>query len=117
MDCEGCEFGLLDPHNDPILLRTDILVEIHSEHGDKRQIMTEFRNTHNVTEIRTVLRTILDAPQMVRGLDVLSAMDEGRSEDQTWLFLQLKRRSVETTAGCNRVSRNDVKASTPRRLQ
>jgi hypothetical protein len=92
MDCEGCEFGLLDPHNDPILLRADILVEIHSEHGDKRQIMTKFRDTHNVTEIRAVPRTILDAPQMVRGLDVLSAMDEGRPQGQTWLFLQLKRR-------------------------
>src|SRR5262249_50785729 len=92
MDCEGCEFGLLDPHNDPILLRADILVEIHSEHGDKRQIMAKFRDTHNVTEIRAVPRTILDAPKWVRGLDVLSAMDEGRSQDQRWLFLQLKRR-------------------------
>jgi hypothetical protein len=88
-NCEGCEFDLLEPRNDPILLRTDILVEIHSEHGDKRQIH-EFRDTHDVTEIQAVPRTISDAPDATR-CDVLSAMSEGRS-DQTWLFLQLKRR-------------------------
>jgi hypothetical protein len=91
MDCEGCEFELLEPRNDPILLRTDMLVEIHSEHGDKRQIMSKFRDTHNVTEIQAVSRTISDAPPMLRELDVLTAMDERRSIDQTWLFLQLKR--------------------------
>jgi hypothetical protein len=91
MDCEGCEFNLLEPRNDPILLRTDILVEIHSEHGDKGQIINKFRDTHNVTEIQAVPRTISDAPPVLRGLDVLSAMYEGRCKDQTWLFLQLKR--------------------------
>jgi len=34
MDCEGAEFSLLDPANDPILLRTNIVVEIHGEFGD-----------------------------------------------------------------------------------
>jgi hypothetical protein len=96
MDCEGCEFDLLEPHTDPILLRTDILVEIHSEHGDKGQIINKFRDTHNVTEIQAVPRTISDAPPMLHGLDVLSAMSEGRSKDQTWLFLQLKRRWPES---------------------
>jgi hypothetical protein len=33
MDCEGAEFSLLDPTNDPILLRTIIVVEVHGEFG------------------------------------------------------------------------------------
>src|SRR5215813_5134860 len=31
MDCEGAEFSLLDPANDPVLLRTNIVVEIHDQ--------------------------------------------------------------------------------------
>jgi Ribosomal protein L11 methyltransferase (PrmA) len=91
MDCEGCEFDLLEPRNDPILLRTDILVEIHPEQGDKTQIIKKFTDTHHVTEIQMLPRPISDAPPMLRGLDVLSAMSEWRPLDQTWLFLQLKR--------------------------
>ena len=56
MDCEGAEFSLLDPANDPILLRTNIVVEIHREFGDKREIIRKFAGTHNIIEISPSVR-------------------------------------------------------------
>jgi hypothetical protein len=89
MDCEGAEFSLLDPANDPILLRTNILVEIHSEFGDKREITRRFAGTHNIIEISPSIRAapdILVGP--ITGIDMLSAADERRGH-QNWLFLEL----------------------------
>ena len=51
MDCEGAEFSLLDPANDPILLRTNILVEVHPESGTAYEIIHKFGHTHHITEI------------------------------------------------------------------
>jgi hypothetical protein len=56
MDCEGAEFSLLDPANDPILLRTNIIVEIHCEFGDKREIIRKNLRTHT-TSSKSVLRS------------------------------------------------------------
>ena len=77
MDCEGAEFSLLDLANDPILLRTNIIVEIHCEFGDKREIIRKFADTHNIIEISPSVRPaseILVGP--IKGTDVQSAADE-----------------------------------------
>jgi hypothetical protein len=37
-----------------------ILVEIHSEFGDKREIIRRFLQTHNITEISPSVRAVSD---------------------------------------------------------
>jgi Ribosomal protein L11 methyltransferase (PrmA) len=90
MDCEGAEFSLLDPANDPILLQTNILVEIHREFGDEREIIQKFARTHNIIEISPSVRM---APESlvgpIKGIDMLSAVDERRGHQTNWLFLEL----------------------------
>jgi hypothetical protein len=92
MDCEGAEFSLLDPTNDPELLRTNIIVEIHREFGDSDQIIRRFQRTHSIIEVCPSDRLETDivlAP--VKGVDMLSAAKERRG-DQTWLFLEAGRK-------------------------
>jgi Ribosomal protein L11 methyltransferase (PrmA) len=90
MDCEGAEFSLLDPANDPILLRSNIVVEIHGEFGDAHEIIQRFVCTHNIVEINPSVRAapdILVGP--ISGVDLLSAAEEWRGA-QSWLFLEVK---------------------------
>jgi ribosomal protein L11 methyltransferase PrmA len=89
MDCEGAEFELLDPRKDPVLQKTDIIVELHPEYGSKKQIVDRFRRTHRITEIQLRARTTADAPEALAGIDALSAITEWRSTDQSWLFMQV----------------------------
>jgi hypothetical protein len=90
MDCEGAEFNLLDPTNDPVLLRTNIVVEIHPEFGRASEIIQRFACTHNVTEISPRIRTIPDIPvDPIRRLDMLRAANELRGP-QNWIFLEVK---------------------------
>jgi hypothetical protein len=92
MDCEGAEFSLLDPTNDPELLRTNIIVEIHREFGGSDQIIRRFQRTHSIIEVCPSDRLETDivlAP--VKGVDMLSAAKEWRG-DQTWLFLEAGRK-------------------------
>jgi hypothetical protein len=91
IDCEGAEFSLLEPRNDPILLRTHILVEVHREFGDEHEIVRRFAQTHKITEIRQSGRAITDIRfGPIKGIDLLSAADERRGVDETsWLFLEI----------------------------
>jgi hypothetical protein len=91
MDCEGAEFHLLDPCRDPVLLRTNILVEIHPEFGNRCDIFRKFRQTHNIVRIYPAVRTVADIPiGPIAGVDLLDAVDE-RGGDKTWLFLETPR--------------------------
>jgi hypothetical protein len=90
MDCEGAEFRLLDPANDPILLRTNIVVEIHGEFGDAHEIIQKFACTHNVIEISPSVRAAPDIlVDPIRGIDMLSAAEERRGNQTHWLFLEM----------------------------
>ena len=90
MDCEGAEFDLLDPGNDPILLRTNIVVEVHPEFGDARQIVRRFAQTHKISEFRPIGREALDIQvSPINGIDLLKAADE-RTGDKAWLCLEAK---------------------------
>ncbi len=92
MDCEGAEFSLLDPATDPILIRANILVEIHSEFGDKREIIQRFLQTHNITEISPSVRAVSDIRVgPIKDIDLLSAADERRG-NQSWVFLEINSR-------------------------
>ena len=91
MDCEGGEFSLLDPANDPILLRSNILVEIHCEFGDKREIVRKFADTHEIVEIRPSVRTAAEiVVPPIDGIDMLRAVDERRGHQTNWLFFALR---------------------------
>jgi hypothetical protein len=90
MDCEGAEFSLLDPANDPILGRANILVEIHPEFGNKHEIIQRFVQTHSITEISPSVRAASDIRVgPIKDVDLMSAADERRG-DQSWLFLERK---------------------------
>ena len=91
MDCEGAEFHLLDPRNDAVLLRTNILVEIHTAIGDKCDIIRRFALTHNVCDVSPSVRTVSDIRVgSIAGIDLLSAADERRGDHTSWLFLKSK---------------------------
>jgi hypothetical protein len=64
IDCEGAEFSLLYSANDPILLQTNILVEIHSEFGDKREIIRKVTGTHSIIEMSPSVRK---AKEIIQG--------------------------------------------------
>jgi hypothetical protein len=51
MDCEGAEFVLLDPDADPILLRSNIVVEVHPEYGNAAELAGKFLKTHRIAPI------------------------------------------------------------------
>jgi hypothetical protein len=86
MDCEGAEFTLLNPVNDPILLRTHILVEVHPEFGSELDIVARFAQTHRVKTINQISRS--EPPtRRIPGIDLLRAADERRGRDR-WLFLE-----------------------------
>jgi hypothetical protein len=98
MDCEGAEFSLLDPANDPILLRTNIVVEIHGEFGTSHEIMQRFAHTHNIIEIRPLRRAVSDIfVSPIRAIDMLSAAEERRSHQTSWLFLEVNANDSQNT--------------------
>jgi hypothetical protein len=90
MDCEGAEFALLDPAKDPILIQSQIIVEIHPEFGSMSDIVARFEKTHRIEQIDQSLRSLADMPlRLEAGLDLLEASDERRGE-QSWLYLEVK---------------------------
>lgn len=89
MDCEGAEFTLLDPGVDPILLRTNMLVEIYHEYGNPGELATKFSETHYIASVDATSRTIADLPSWLVGRGLLTAADERRGR-QSWLVLEPK---------------------------
>jgi hypothetical protein len=90
MDCEGAEFSLLDSANDPILLQTNILVEIHSEFGDKREIIRKFTGTHSIIEMSPSVRKAQEITVgPFKGVDMVRATDERRGHQTNWIFLEV----------------------------
>jgi hypothetical protein len=88
MDCEGAEFTLLNPNDDPILLRTDILVEVHPGFGDVNEIVHRFSHSHAITRIEPTERTLADIP-LNPPAEFLAAADE-RTGPKSWLLMERK---------------------------
>jgi hypothetical protein len=72
MDCEGAEFSLLNPQNDPVLSSVDMIVEVHPEAGSSEDISRRFKKTHRCERVDYIPR---------QGI-----ADERRGE-QEWLVL------------------------------
>jgi precorrin-6B methylase 2 len=89
MDCEGCEFELLDPTLVPALSRTDFVAECHNVAvQDMATLLQErFRLTHQVARIREIGRDpnrshyLRDRNSYVRWL----AVNERRPTTMEWL--------------------------------
>jgi hypothetical protein len=89
MDCEGAEFGLLDPKCDPVLNSTNIIVEVHSHAGSFQALADRFAVTHNVKVARSTDRTPSDLSITIPEVDLVDAMHEGRSSE-VWLYMTTK---------------------------
>jgi hypothetical protein len=89
MDCEGAEFGLLDPSRDPILEKTHVLAEIHESHGSLHDLLQRFSKTHSIHTTTAVARTALDLPTEASQLIPVAALDEWRGP-QSWLYMKAK---------------------------
>jgi hypothetical protein len=89
MDCEGGEFGLLDPKCDPILNSTNIIVEVHGGAGSFESLANRFAATHHVKVAPSTNRIPSDLPIRIPKVDLLPAMDERRGSE-VWLYMTIK---------------------------
>jgi hypothetical protein len=90
MDCEGAEFGLLDPSRDPILAKTHILVELHQNHGSLDDMLRRFSNTHSIQMVPSAPRSLADLPAEAGDSIPPAALHEHRGGLQVWVFMKAK---------------------------
>lgn len=94
MDCEGCEFILLDPAAVPELTACSILVELHEfVHPDLAAILTtRFQGTHDIEEIRQtgVLPWDSGLATEYTELEQWAMVHELRSQAMRWYFMRPK---------------------------
>jgi len=90
-DIDGAEVEVLDPEAVPGLLNADILVETHDciREGITDLLIRRFAPTHHLDVIPERVRTLDDAPKgtPLSDRELLSAMDEGRGFQQSWLWM------------------------------
>lgn len=94
MDCEGCEYDLLDPEKAPMLRRAMILVETHGFRCKtcKEAIQQRFAATHNITRVEMRSRKASECPYTNHALterERAAIVDEIRPFEY-WLFLEPK---------------------------
>lgn len=101
-DIEGFEAVLLDPSAAPVLLRTDILVEVHEKDGGStalNQLLRQrFAATHDIQETRPTTPAawiIAHRAQLPAALDdalALQAANEHRPQGNHWLWMKARSR-------------------------
>lgn len=94
MDCEGAEYGLLDPARCPNLARADVLVEIHefAVTGLTAELTARFAPTHTVELIHQAPRDP-DRVGLLAGLDPATrraAVAEQRPGRLLWAYLEAR---------------------------
>ncbi len=102
-DIEGGEYDLLNPNKTPALRRCDILVELH-DHRDSGfstpelgadELMRRFSASHEITKVgvaprnSSALDTILQVNLTTQ--ELADSMDERRSPEQIWVWLEARR--------------------------
>lgn len=90
MDCEGAEYGLLDPERSPHLARADVLVEVHefAVEGLAAELEARFAPTHDAEWIDQTVRRP-EAMTALAGLDTdtqRTAVAELRPRRLRWAF-------------------------------
>lgn len=96
MDCEGCEFSLLNPELVSNLKLADIIVELHDfENGSRNgRLKAAFEATHNVIEINFSPRLVSEYPEvqfLPSEKDREIAVMDRDVESQSWFYLRSKR--------------------------
>ena len=90
-DCEGYEDVLLDPARVPELRTADVLIELHEAvaPGVTERLRRRFAATHECTLIDDRPRVPEDYPAsaFLPAEDRLRALNEVRTDGQSWLFL------------------------------
>ncbi|MBF0158824.1 MAG: hypothetical protein HQL58_04815 [Magnetococcales bacterium] len=94
IDCEGCEYDMLDPSLVPGLVNSDLIIECH-DHQQPHQHITatltnRFAATHRVESVRAGARDPNTMPLMDSMHDVLRWLSvcEFRGSVQNWLRLR-----------------------------
>lgn len=95
IDCEGCEYDLLDPQHVPALLRTDMIVEIHDFGGSTRitdAVQSRFAASHHIQIAQSEPRDPDQIPALdvVRDARIRRAAVLERDAPQRWCYLRAK---------------------------
>jgi hypothetical protein len=100
-DVEGYESVLLDTKLVPQLTRSHILVELHELHyqGITELLRTRFERSHRIEQIWVEQRSAKDFPfqtfytRLFPGRFLHNIVNEWRSDDQSWLWMQPRKAS------------------------
>jgi hypothetical protein len=96
-DIEGFEVELLDPSKVPGLRNADIIVEVHPAQGMSTSAVGDllkkrFHDSHDIETIDSCSREIAGfrklVPLKVTDEELLMALEEGRCEQQYWLWMR-----------------------------
>jgi hypothetical protein len=96
-DIEGVEVELLDPSKVSGLRNADIIVEVHPAQGMSMSAVRDFlkkrfHDSHDIETIDSCSREIAGfrklVPLKVTDEELLMALDEGRCEQQYWLWMR-----------------------------
>lgn len=95
IDCEGCEYELLDPQIVPALKRSDMIVEIHDFGGSTRimdAIQSRFSQTHHIWIAQSEPRDPAQIPALdaVRDERIRRAAVLERDAPQRWCYLRAR---------------------------
>jgi len=93
IDCEGCEYDLLDPQIVPALRRSDMLVEVHDFGGSTRimdAVQSRFSATHHIQIAQSEARDPEQIPLLkpVRDARIRRAAVLERDAPQRWCYLR-----------------------------
>jgi predicted O-methyltransferase YrrM len=93
IDCEGCEYDLLDPQIVPALQRADMIVEIHDFGGSTRimdAVQARFSATHHIQIAQFEARDPAQIPALdaVRSPRIRRAAVLERDAPQRWCYLR-----------------------------
>lgn len=94
IDCEGCEYPLLQPEAVPSLAQTDILAELHDlgPGSQPEDLLKRFQNTHEIERI--YYPSVERSSPLVAGLapdDQRISLKEFRDKGLEWAFLKARK--------------------------
>jgi ribosomal protein L11 methylase PrmA len=106
MDCEGAEFSLLNPKNDPVLSSVDMIVEVHLKAGSSERLWRQFEKTHQYQRLyylgrQGIADELTHQYQRLHHLGRQGIADELRDNNQEWLVLNVLPRSASSRQRLN----------------
>jgi hypothetical protein len=116
-DIEGSEYELLNPVITSALLEYDILVELHDAHdaglmikSGAQELTRRFSASHRITEVKVAPRKSSSFSSLVgcklTDEELALCMNEDRTQEQVWLWLQARRVRLADRAKSKATSRS-----------